>query len=208
MLADLLPPGVEVVERLGPPATVPLLADEERAVVDAVPARRAEYAAVRGCARQALARLGVAAVAVPTAANGAPVWPAGVVGSMTHCGAYRAAAVGSAHTWAGIGVDAEPRAPLPPEVAALVLSPAEREPLTGLDPAWCADRVLLCAKGSVYEVWSPLVGTSLGFDDVHVELVGAELVAHLRKPGLGVDTLRGRWAAHAELLLTAIALPR
>ena len=209
MLADLLPTGVEVVERHGPPVTVPLFADEEAAVLDAAPARRAQYAAVRACARAAIARLGVTDLAVPSAPDGAPVWPGGVVGSMTHGAGYRAAAVGLARDWAGIGIAVAPRAPLPPEVAALVLSDDERAPLDDLDPDWCADRVLLCAKESVYKVWSPLVGTGLGFDEVQVHLVGdGTLVARLHRTGLGVDVLHGRWAAHDDLLVTAVTLPR
>jgi len=207
VLADLLPHGIEVAERHGPPVTVPLFDDEERAVADAVPARRAEYAAVRGCAREALRRLGVPDVAVPSAPNRAPVWPAGVVGSMTHCDGYRAAAVARSERWAGIGIDAEPCAPLPREVAELVLCDTERAPLADLDPAWCADRVLFSAKESVYKVWSPLTGAWLGFEDVHVHLDGPEFVARLSKPGLGSDEVRGRWATGDGLLVTALALP-
>ncbi|WP_444662704.1 4'-phosphopantetheinyl transferase family protein [Cellulomonas sp. CW35] len=208
MLADLLPPGVEVTERHGPPVTVPLFADEERAVAQAVPARRAEYAAVRGCAREALSRLGVTTLAVPSAPNRAPVWPQGVVGSMTHCAGYRAAAVARAGAWAGLGIDAEPRAPLPPEVAALVLDESERAPLAELDPALCADRVLFSAKESAYKVWSPITGVWLGFEDVRVRLEDDTFVVRLLKPGLGVDELRGRWAVGDDLLVTALALPR
>jgi len=208
VLADLLPPGIEVVERHGPPVTVPLFDDEERAVADAVPARRAEYAAVRGCAREALRRLGATDVAVPTAPNRAPVWPAGVVGSMTHCDGYRAAAVALAARWAGIGIDAEPCAPLPREVAELVLCDTERAPLADLDPAWCADRVLFSAKESVYKVWSPLTGAWLGFEDVHVRMEDETFVATLRKPGLGTDEVRGRWTSRDGLIMTALALGR
>ena len=208
MLADLLPPGVKITERYGPPVTVPLFADEERAVAHAVPARRAEYAAVRGCARDALGRLGVTTLAVPSAPNRAPVWPDGIVGSMTHCAGYRAAAVARSHAWAGLGIDAEPRAPLPPEVADLVLDASERAPLADLDPHLCADRVLFSAKESAYKVWSPITGTWLGFEDVRVHLEDDELVIRLLKPGLGVDELRGRWAVGDDLLVTAVALPR
>ncbi|GEL95632.1 4'-phosphopantetheinyl transferase family protein [Cellulomonas composti] len=208
MLADLVPLGIEVVERHGPPVTVPLFADEEASVADAVPARRAEYAAVRGCAREALTRLGVGPVAVPSAPDRAPVWPAGTVGAMTHCVGYRAAAVGRADDWAGLGIDAEPLAPLPSEVAELVLSDHERAPLADLDPAWCADRVLFSVKECVYKVWSPITGVWLGFEDVHVRLEDGHFVAQLRRPELGVDELHGRWTAHDGLILTALALPR
>lgn len=208
MLADLLPPGVVVAEAFGHPAAAPLLGDEEAAVARAVPARRAEYAAVRACARDALAAIGAGRPAVPSAADRSPVWPPGVVGAMTHCEGYRAAAVAHAETWLGVGVDAEPLAPLPDGVAPLVMSDHERAALADADPATCPDRVLFSAKESVYKVWSPAVGTWLGFEDVQVRLDDGTFTAWLDRPGLGVGVLHGRWAVGDGLVLTALALRR
>src|SRR4051812_40738925 len=47
--------------------------------------RRAEFRSVRGCARIALPRFGLARPPLLPDAAGAPAWPPGVVGSMTHC---------------------------------------------------------------------------------------------------------------------------
>lgn len=41
------------------------------------------------------------------------MWPDGVVGSMTHCDGYRAAAVAHAGEVLGVGIDAEPHFPFP-----------------------------------------------------------------------------------------------
>ena len=60
MIERVLPVGVEVAEHAGPPLPAPLHPSEEAGVANAVPARRAEYAAVRECARTALRRLGPA----------------------------------------------------------------------------------------------------------------------------------------------------
>ena len=144
-----------------------------------MPARRAEYAAVRECARTALRRLGLADAAVPAGPDRAPVWPAGIVGSMTHVDGYRAAAVGRAETWAGIGIDAEVHAPLPPGVATLVMSQDERAALARTDPALCLDRVLFSAKESVYKVWYPVTRSWLGFEDVDVRLGDGTFVARI-----------------------------
>src|SRR5918992_849287 len=83
----------------------------------------------------------------------APRWPAGVVGSMTHCVGYRAAAVARSDELCGIGIDAEPHAALPGAVLDLVLRDEERERLRALadsspDLHW--DRVVFCAKEAVY----------------------------------------------------------
>ena len=208
MIERVLPVGVQAAEHAGPPLPAALLASEEAGVAGAVPGRRAEYAAVRACARAALGRLGLEGVAVPAGADRAPVWPAGIVGSMTHCDGYRAAAVGLAGVWIGLGIDAELHAPLPPDVVDIVLNPAERAALAGADPALCLDRVLFSAKESVYKVWYPVTRSWLGFEDVDVRLGDGTFVARLGPTGLGTRELHGRWAVGDGLLVTAVALAR
>ncbi|MFF1717797.1 hypothetical protein [Streptomyces sviceus] len=56
-----------------------------------------------------------------------PAWPDGVVGSMTHCDGYRAAAVAHAGEVLGVGIDAEHHLPLPEGVFASIALP--RHPL-------------------------------------------------------------------------------
>lgn len=50
---------------------------------------------------------------VLTGEGGAPAWPDGVVGSMTHCDGYRAAAVANAGEVRGVGIDAAHHLPFP-----------------------------------------------------------------------------------------------
>lgn len=208
MIERVLPAGVEAAEHTGSPLPVPLHPSEEAGVANAVPARRAEYAAVRGCARTALRRLGLTDAAVPAGPDRAPVWPAGIVGSMTHVDGYRAAVVGRTETWAGLGIDAELHAPLPPGVASLVMSDDERAALTRTDPALCPDRVLFSAKESVYKVWYPVTRSWLGFEEVDVRLGDGTFVARLSRPGLETEVLHGRWAVDDGLVVTAVALAR
>jgi enterobactin synthetase component D / holo-[acyl-carrier protein] synthase len=208
MIERVLPTGVEVAEHTGPPRPVPLHPSEEPGVANAVPHRRAEYAAVRECARTALRRLGVPEATVPPGPDRAPLWPAGFVGSMTHVDGYRAAAVGRAETWVGIGIDAEEHAPLPPGVETLVMSQDELTALARTDPALCPDRVLFSAKESVYKVWYPVTRSWLGFEDVDVRLGDGTFVARIGRVGLGTDVLHGRWAVGDGLVVTAVALAR
>lgn len=110
MIQELLPPDVATAETFGPPPVAVLFPEEEAVVVQAVAKRRQEFAAVRQCARTALARLGVPAVPLLPGERGAPRWPTGIVGSMTHCDGYRGAAVAPAGRIHTLGVDAEPHA--------------------------------------------------------------------------------------------------
>jgi 4'-phosphopantetheinyl transferase EntD len=207
-MEQVLPPDVVVDEHRGTPLPARLFPEEEAAVARAVPMRRVEYAAVRTCARAALTRLGVGPVAVPSMPDRAPVWPANVVGSMTHCDGYRAAAVAHDHTWAGVGIDAEVLAPLPTETVSLIMSDAERAALADLDPGTCADRILFSAKESVYKVWSPIMHSWLGFEHVDVRIGDGTFTARLLVRGLGTDVLHGRWAVGDGLVVTGVALAR
>jgi 4'-phosphopantetheinyl transferase EntD len=85
----------------------------EAAAVEGAVAERREFGTVRHCARKALLRIGVPPVPVLPDVDGAPRWPVGVVGSMTHCAGYRAAAVARSSELCSVGIDAEPHAPLP-----------------------------------------------------------------------------------------------
>jgi 4'-phosphopantetheinyl transferase EntD len=205
-MEQVLPPDIVVDEHRGTPLPASLFPEEEAAVARAVPTRRAEYAAVRTCARVALTRLGVGPVAVPSGPDRAPVWPAGVVGSMTHCDGYRAAAAAHDGAWKGLGIDAEVLAPLPSETVSLIMSDAERDALAHLDPAICPDRILFSAKESVYKVWSPIMHSWLGFEHVDVRIGDGTFTARLLVRGLGTDVLRGRWAVGDGLVVTAVAL--
>jgi len=208
MLAELLPPAVRVVESYGPLDGEALLPEEEPLVGRAVERRRAEFTTARSCARQALARLGVPPAPVLSGPAREPLWPTGVVGSLTHCDGYRAAAVARRAEVAALGIDAEPHLPLPDGVLARVTLPAERRALGGLPAGVRWDRLLFSAKESVYKAWYPLTGRWLGFEDARVELdPGGSFEARLLDPGVDPPSFAGRWTIGDGLLGTAVVLP-
>jgi enterobactin synthetase component D len=69
--------------------------------------RQREFFAGRWCAEQALLCLGAGSTHVGMAEDRAPIWPDGVVGSITHTGGFAAAAVAWAADIAGLGIDSE-----------------------------------------------------------------------------------------------------
>lgn len=87
----------EPVKRLHP--------DEECFVARAVPGRRAEFAAGRYCAHRALALLGSQDYPIPVGNKGEPVWPEGVVGSITHDRGIAIAALSLVQNLSAIGID-------------------------------------------------------------------------------------------------------
>lgn len=191
----------------------PLFPEEEALVGRAVEGRRREFRTGRACAHAALARLGARPCAIPAGPRGAPRWPAGVVGSITHCAGYRASAVAWASDLAAIGIDAEPDARLPERVLGAVATPAELlmlRDLTRTAPEVRWDRLLFSAKEAAYKAWFPMTGRWLGLEDMVVELDRASRAFSVRLPdpaGRAPTGLSGEWLARDGILLTAIALP-
>lgn len=218
MLASLLATApVSVVETREDPADPFLFPEEADTVARAVDKRRREFATVRQCARTALAELGVPPVPILPGAKGAPRWPDGIVGSMTHCAGYRAAAVARSAAVASLGIDAEPAAPLTDtDVLKLVSDETERAALADLGarhPGVPWDRLLFSAKESVYKTWFPLTGRWLGFDEARVRLdpdgsfTAALLVPGPTVAGRELAGFEGNWLIRDGIAVTAIVLP-
>jgi 4'-phosphopantetheinyl transferase EntD len=216
MLADVLPAEAAVAEVRGDIAEAILFPEEKEAVGRAVEKRRREFRTGRACARAALAQLGVGAQAIPSGPRGAPRWPAGIVGSITHCEGYRACAVARSADLLTIGIDAELDAPLPEGVIGDIALSEERRALDLLaaeDAGVSWDRLLFSAKEAVYKAWFPLADRWLGFEDARVEIDRERhtfsarlLVAGPRVEDRELRGFSGRWLARDGLLLTAIGL--
>jgi 4'-phosphopantetheinyl transferase EntD len=218
MIADILPSPVAVVEAFGDLADVRLFPEEEAVIARAAAKRRGEFTTARGCARAALAKIGVPAVPILPGPRGAPQWPEGVVGSITHCAGYRACAVARIGEIVTIGLDAEPHDPLPKGVLEAIARPAEQARLSALtsvrpDINW--DRLLFCAKESVYKAWFPLTHRWLGFEEASIEIdpVNGSFGARLLVDGPMVNNsmlagFEGRWLVSDGFIVTAIVVPR
>jgi len=185
-----------------------LAASELAAIRRAVASRRREYTTARACAHAALSRLGLPPDPIPPGPAGEPQWPAGVVGGITHCEGYRAAAVARRRDVGALAIDAEPNRPLPAGVLAAITAGEERARLRrhrkeATDVCW--DRLLFSAKEAVFKLWFPLTGDKLGFEDASVEfdLATGTFRGCLRS---GRPALKGRWVAGEGLIVTGICL--
>lgn len=217
MIDAILPGAVIAVEAREDPIDIVLFPAEEASVGQAVEKRRREFTTARGCAREALSQLGLPPAAIPNGERGEPCWPAGVVGSITHCDGYRACAIARSADTLTIGIDAELHAELPEGVLSDIAGTRELSWLSERRrdmPHVHWDRLLFSAKESIYKAWFPLAKRWLGFEDVVVTLdTSAEtFAARLLVPGplLGGQRLTGfsgRWLIRDGLVLTAIALP-
>jgi enterobactin synthetase component D / holo-[acyl-carrier protein] synthase len=216
VIEKILPAQVSCAESFGSDPAGELFPEEETLVARAVDKRRREFAAGRDCARRALSALGVRPAPLLPGYRGAPQWPDGIAGSITHCPGYCAAAVASTSDVLTIGLDAEPSGALPGGVLELVSLPAERARLRDLAaeiPGTHWDRLLFCAKEAVYKAWFPLTGRWLGFEDADITISPRDLTftARLLVPApvvgdLPVAVFAGRWLADDSLTMTAVTV--
>ncbi|GDY31910.1 4'-phosphopantetheinyl transferase family protein [Gandjariella thermophila] len=217
MIEELLPERVAAAEATTDPTDAVLFPEEEALLARSVEKRRREFTTGRVCARRALAQFGVPAVPILRGPKGEPRWPDGIVGSITHCAGYRAAVAARVTDLASVGIDAEPHGPLPDGVLGAVSLAEERSQLAELDRAepetpW--DRLLFCAKESVYKAWFPLAGRWLGFEDaavtIHPDTRTFEAKLLVPGPvlaGRPLTGFTGRWLVRDGLVLAAIAVP-
>lgn len=214
MIADLLPAGVASAELFADPPGLKPHPGELSFVARAVPKRQAEFAGARHCARLAMQQLGVEPVAIGRGERGAPVWPRGIVGSLTHCDGYRAAVLGHSMQVRTIGIDAEPNGPLPEGVLGSVSLAAEQDWLRTVGGDWNFDRLLFCAKEATYKAWFPLTNRWLGFEDAHITFsedgpgIGTFhsriLIPGQALAGPPITEFRGRWRITGSHILAVI----
>jgi 4'-phosphopantetheinyl transferase EntD len=177
----------------------------------AVPKRREEFARGRAAARVALGELGLPPVAIHVGRERQPLWPPGIVGSITHCAELAWAVVAPAEGVTAIGVDVEPDRSLPEDVRLRVLDPTEA---LAVEEAVGRDTVGFGVKECVHKAIHPATGVWLDFHDVRVVPEPGEgalraLRVEPSHPALPESVLRLlaglqiRWMAHGGLVFTS-----
>ena len=191
-----------------------LFPEEERALGNAVEKRRREFMTGRACAREALAGLGFPTSPMGNGPKGEPLWPPGVIGSITHCERYRACAVALSTSVLTLGIDAERNAPASERVWEEVAHGRERELRDGgSGGVHHLDAVLFSAKEAIFKAWYPLTRRWLGFGDAD-----SRSTAPARSPpacssraevsGALLGDLAGALGGGRDVVVTAVLVPR
>lgn len=186
--------------------------EELACVRRAVERRRAQFGTGRVCARRALALLGLPEAPLTVGLGGAPQWPGGVVGSITHTSQYCAAVVKRSPPWRAVGLDAETLGTLDAGTKALIVTEAESHWLARFAPQEQDGYTLLLfsAKEAYYKLQHPLTNRFLDFSEVEIEV---DLRASLfrvsergREGGGELGPVVGRFTFTSGKVLTGIEL--
>jgi len=187
---------------------------EQRQIERAAPGRRREYSAGRLLARSLLDSLGAAAAPLLNGPDRAPAWPAGFVGSISHCPTLCAVVVAPTPDICAVGVDVEPAAALAADIEPLVLTARDRDSIAQLPPPIRAlgSRLVFSAKEAFYKALYPTTGVFLDFTQAWVTFATEEsfTVATTeplwRSPPLS-GSLVGRYCIEGPHLMTGIFAP-
>jgi 4'-phosphopantetheinyl transferase EntD len=220
MIDRIIRPPATCAEAFDDAGQPPLYPEEWRIVERSVSKRQLEFTTGRACARRALGQLGIPAAPLLTGEGGAPAWPCGTVGSITHCRGYRAAVAARRRDVRAVGIDAEPNEPTPGRILEAIALPQEQRMVLVLKefrPAVCWDRLLFCAKEAVFKAVFSSTGRRLGFDEAAVtfdpvheafSVTGTPAGAIARTfDGLARPaTIRGSWLLGGGTLVAALVV--
>jgi 4'-phosphopantetheinyl transferase EntD len=169
---QLFPSGVVAFEIHGGGSPDDLFPAERELVGRAVEKRVREFSAGRLCARAGLSALGIGAAPLLIGSDRTPLWPSGIVGSITHTDGYCVAVVAPESNFSAIGVDAECAGRVDRSLWSLTMRAEEIARLQSLDEAAARNMatILFSAKEAFYKCQYTLTRGWIGFEDVAVDV--------------------------------------
>jgi len=169
-LLRLFPTGVAGAELVEFQGAAPLFPSEMSLVRGAVRKRREEFQAGRHCAREALAQLGHPPVPLLRDAQRAPIWPQGIVGSISHAGGFCGAVVARRGAIVALGFDVERRDAVTLDLWPRIAS-AEEHAEGEVQGSSDARSMVFSAKEAFYKAQYTLSRSWLEFEDVSIRIV-------------------------------------
>ncbi|TDE35586.1 4'-phosphopantetheinyl transferase family protein [Antarcticimicrobium sediminis] len=214
-LARPLLPGTVALVATDPNAAQPPALPQERAALSgARPARLREFDAGRAAARRAMVQLGAPPAPVLHGADRAPIWPEGLVGTITHGAGACLAALAYRRDMQALGLDLEEAAPLEPDLFETICTGAELNHLAALPPdqRGLRAKLIFSAKEAAYKAQYPLSHTLFDFQtleiDIDTDAPGQFSARFLRAiaPFAAESRLSGRYAIGGGRIVTAVGI--
>jgi 4'-phosphopantetheinyl transferase EntD len=134
--------------------------------------RFADFSTGRYCAMKAMEHLGFNNIKIPIREEREPIWPEGLVGSISHCDSLTGALVAKSSDHISLGLDIEEIGRVTPDLWDLVFTENEKRYLSGLSEQemLIQSTVIFSAKEAFYKFQHPLTNSFLDFLEVEVQL--------------------------------------
>lgn len=151
-----------------------LLAAEAKLTDNVTKMRRRELMAGRSAARHALRLFGAEPMPILSSSEGAPTWPHGFCGSLSHSHQHIAVLLARSSHYESVGIDIEDGRPLGAATSATVVTAQELQVIDQvgwLVPGITAEGIAFSAKEAAFKCQFPVtLDASLDFLDVSLEL--------------------------------------
>lgn len=157
------------------------------------PKRLADFSTGRYCAIKALEQLGIQDAIIPMGEDRAPIWPEGIVGSISHCDSLTGAIVAKSADHISLGLDIEEIGRVTPDLWDLVFTENEKSYLFGLsdEDLLVQSTAMFSIKEAFYKFQYPITKTFLDFLEVEVDLPGFKHINVLSDNMNNVSSIRG-----------------
>lgn len=185
-----------------------LLPDEFVYVADSAAKRRADFSTGRYCARQALAGLINTSPPILQGSRREPLWPHGVVGSISHSQNTTGAVAVLNSDIIAIGLDIETIGSVKPDMWSMIFHQEEQELIQskqGETEFWAT--LLFSLKEAFYKMQYPLTKQFLDFLDVSIYEINDKLCFRVKKNDTNLqpivlDNVSVVWALTNDELLS------
>jgi len=217
VLSKLFPACVRLACMRVQDAPPDVLEAERPLIKKAVEKRRREFSAGRYCARQALRALDCADAPIMHDQNGAPLWPQGIVGSITHSKTHAAAVAAETSKLRGLGIDLETVTRVSPAITNKILTEPEKAYLLRHpDPVekQRLQALFFSAKEALYKCLHPLLQCRIGFQDARIECMPDQqtinifMCTRIQSALPGIKHLHGRYCYFDDTVCSAVWLEK
>lgn len=158
-------PGLVILSRPAEHESGGLCLEEMGVVQNAIESRQREFYTGRQLAREGFLLLGMSPVSVPQGPNREPIWPATIVGSISHAAAQVVLVMAKRTQYSGVGVDLEQKSRVEENLLGKLVTANEQRQHGNIDYT-----LIFSAKESIYKLLFPIVGEYIDFLDVEVKL--------------------------------------
>ncbi len=155
-----------------------LLSEAEKSIIERASAQRvSHFSTGRYCAKQALKQVGIANAEILMSEDKQPLWPEGIVGSISHTKNMVGAVVADAGKLVSIGLDIETIGGVKPDMWDMLYLQSEQEWLNTFSGEELAfyTTLLFSGKEAFYKFQHPITKTFLDFTDVGITVDSEQL---------------------------------